>query len=177
MRGRGLLHYCWNIMRLKMRMTVQRHNSLVALALPLVPPPVELHLVHCPHGALHILHPGKAFVKTQIVTDGVLQKDMYRYFYFKHHDEKNGLSSHLPSGGVPSEKCKVWLEPVVDLVESELAAVGLVDGLSDEGGVGEGRPHVRPPVKITVLTHLRLNVNTGTLVKLEASWSTGLRTP
>ena len=48
------------------------HDSLVALALALVPPPVELHLVHCPHGALHILHPGEAFVETQVVTDGVL---------------------------------------------------------------------------------------------------------
>ena len=55
--------------------------------------------------------------------------------------------------------------------------MGLVDGLSDEGGVGEGRPHVRPPVKITVLTHLRLDIDTGTLVKLEASSSACLRTP
>ena len=55
----------------------QCHDSLVALTLPLVPPPVELHLVHCPHGALHILHPGEAFVETQIVTDGVLKKEMY----------------------------------------------------------------------------------------------------
>lgn len=85
--------------------------------------------------------------------------------------------THLPSGGVPSEKCKVWLEPVVDLVESELTAVGLVDGLSDQGGVGEGRPHVCPPVKIPVLTHLRLDIHTGTLVKLEASSSACLRTP
>lgn len=52
----------------------QPHVLLVAFALPLVPPPVELDLVHRPHGALHIFHPGEAFVETQIVTDGVLRK-------------------------------------------------------------------------------------------------------
>lgn len=55
-------------------LSVISHVLLVSLALPLVPPPVELDLVHRPHGALHILHPGEAFVETQIVTDGVLRK-------------------------------------------------------------------------------------------------------
>ena len=134
--------------------------------MPLVPPPVELDLVHRPHGALHILHPGEAFVETQIVTDGVLRKVNYTAL-FGHRN----FMAHLPSGGVPSEKCKVRLEPVVDLVKGELAAVGLVDGLADEGGVGEGRPHVRAPVEITILTHLRLNIQTGTLVQLKTSSS------
>ena len=55
----------------------QPHVLLVAFALPLVPPPVELDLVHRPHGALHIFHPGEAFVETQIVTDGVLRKILF----------------------------------------------------------------------------------------------------
>lgn len=53
------------------------HVLLVAFALPLVPPPVELYLVHRPHGALHIFHPGETFVETQIVTDGVLRKILF----------------------------------------------------------------------------------------------------
>ena len=55
---------------------------------------------------------------------------------------------YLPGGSVASEKCEVGLEPVVDLVESQLPAWGLVDGLPDQRRVGEGRPHVCAPVKL-----------------------------
>ena len=55
---------------------------------------------------------------------------------------------YLPGGSVASEKCEVGLEPVVDLVESQLPARGLVDGLPDQRRVGEGRPHVCAPVKL-----------------------------
>ena len=38
-----------------------------------MPPPVELRLVHCPDGALDVLHPAEALVERQIVPDSVLK--------------------------------------------------------------------------------------------------------
>jgi len=37
------------------------------------PPPVELDLVHGPHGSLHIFQTHKAFVEAEIMSDGVLE--------------------------------------------------------------------------------------------------------
>ena len=37
-------------------------------------PPVELHLIHRPHGALHVLHPAEALVEGEVVSHGVLDK-------------------------------------------------------------------------------------------------------
>ena len=37
-------------------------------------PPVELHLVHRPHGALDVLHPAEALVEGEVVSHGVLDK-------------------------------------------------------------------------------------------------------
>ena len=37
-------------------------------------PPVELHLVHRPHGALHVLHPAEALVEGEVVSHCVLDK-------------------------------------------------------------------------------------------------------
>lgn len=39
---------------------------------PLRAPLVELHLVHGPHGALHVLHAHEALVQRQVVADRVL---------------------------------------------------------------------------------------------------------
>ena len=46
---------------------------LVALVSPLMSSSVELHLVHCPHRALHILHSAETFVKTEVVADSILK--------------------------------------------------------------------------------------------------------
>ena len=45
---------------------------LPCTAASLWPPPMVLHLVHRPHGALHILHPHEALVEREIVTNCVL---------------------------------------------------------------------------------------------------------
>ena len=70
------------------------------------------------------------------------------------------LRSHLPCSGIATEECKVCLEPVVDLIERQLPGGRLVDRLSDEGGVGEGRADISEPVELPVLTHLGLHVQT-----------------
>ena len=60
-------------------MKMQKHqpdwpiHSLVALGGALMAPPVELHLVHRPHGALHILHPAEALVQGEVVSHRVLK--------------------------------------------------------------------------------------------------------
>ena len=46
---------------------------LVTLVCPLMSSSVELHLVHCPHRPLHILHSAETFVETEVVADSVLK--------------------------------------------------------------------------------------------------------
>ena len=70
------------------------------------------------------------------------------------------LRAYLPSSGITTEEGKVSLEPVVDLIERQLSGRGLIDRLTDEGSVGEGRPDVSQPVELSVLAHLRLHVQT-----------------
>ena len=74
------------------------------------------------------------------------------------------MRSDLPCSGITTEEGEVCLEPVVDLIERQLSGGGLVDGLSDEGGVGEGRPDVGEPVELPVLAHLSLHVQTASSV-------------
>lgn len=45
------------------------------------PPLVELHLVHRPHRALHVLHAHEAFVQRQVVTDCILCAHAGLYLY------------------------------------------------------------------------------------------------
>ena len=75
--------------------------------------------------------------------------------------------NYLPCSSISSEKCKVCLEPVVDFIEGQLSSRRFIDGLADEGSVGEWRPDVGAPVEVSVLTHLRLHVQAGVLVKFE----------
>lgn len=67
------------------------------------PPPVELDLVHGPHGSLHIFQTHKAFVEAEIMSDGVLEDQreeshqdilrassishVYIQIYFKKHKQ------------------------------------------------------------------------------------------
>ena len=57
------------------KMFLKFSNSvlLVALLGPLVPPPVELGLVHSPDSSLHVLHATEALVEGEVVADSVLK--------------------------------------------------------------------------------------------------------
>ena len=61
-----------------------RVSALPCAAASLRPPPVELDLVHCPHGALHVLHPHEALVEREIVANCVLKiRDSDDFDHFK----------------------------------------------------------------------------------------------
>jgi len=119
--------------------SVIESNFIVVVSLlgPLMSPPVEFSLIHRPDCALHVLHAAEALVQGQVVSDSV-----------------------LPGGRISTEEGEVGLEPVVNLIERQLSGRGLVYRLTDEGGVGEGRPDVSEPVELPVLAHLGLHVKT-----------------
>ena len=71
---------------------------------------------------------------------------------------------YLPSSSISSKKCKVCLKPVVDFIECQLSAWGLIDGLSDESSIGKGWPNISTTVKFSVLAHLWLDIQTGIFV-------------
>ena len=69
-------------------------------------PPVELHLVHRPHGALHVLHPAEALVEGEVVSHGVLDKTTISD---KTRQDKVNVTSKVQNVIDLNEENKGWL--------------------------------------------------------------------
>lgn len=93
------------------------------------PSSVELDLVYCPHGSLYVFQTYKAFMETEIMSDGILgeykknQKKSRKFnvngtkfFTLISKNISKSRSSYLPSSCITPEICKVSCEPVIDFI-------------------------------------------------------------